>query len=98
MRQKISALAQATAACSLGARAEDPDRWRAALRPLVELARREGATILDPPRLLSGEEVQALLGAPAGPEIGKALAAVREAQVEGKVRTKEEAIALVRSL
>ena len=88
----------ATAACSLGARAVDLGRWRAALRPLVELARREGATILEPPRLLSGEEVQALLGMPAGPEIGKALAAVRQAQVDGTVRTREEAIALVRSL
>lgn len=88
----------ATAACSLGARGENPGRWRAALRPLVELARREGATILEPPRLLSGEEVQALLGLPAGPEIGKALAAVRQAQVDGRVRTREEAIALVRVL
>ncbi len=88
----------ATAACSLGARAEDLGPWRAALRSLVELARREGVAIIDPPRLLTGEEVQELLGVPAGPEIGKALAAVRQAQVEGKVRTKEEAIALVRSL
>ncbi len=86
-----------TAACSLGARAADLGPWRAALRPLVELARREGEEILDPPRLLTGEEVQELLGVPPGPEIGKALAAVRQAQVEGRVRTKEEAIALVRS-
>jgi poly(A) polymerase len=84
-----------TAACSLGARAEDVARWRAALRPLVELARREGAAILDPPRLLSGEEVQELLGIPPGPEVGKALAAVREAQVEGRVRTRAAAVELV---
>src|SRR6185295_20167304 len=84
-----------TAACSLGARAADSGPWRAALSPLVELARREGAAILDPPRLLSGEEVQALLGVPAGPEIGKALAAVRQAQVDGAVRTKEEAVNLI---
>src|SRR6185295_7088738 len=86
-----------TAACSLGARATDLDRWRAALRPLVELARREGAAILDPPRLLSGEEVQELLGIPPGPEVGKALAAVRAAQVAGTVRTREQAVALLSS-
>jgi tRNA nucleotidyltransferase/poly(A) polymerase len=85
----------ATAACSLGARAADSGPWRAALRPLVELARREGAAIIDPPRLLSGEEVQELLGIAPGPEIGRALAAVRQAQVDGRVRTREGAVELV---
>ncbi len=65
--------------------------WRGDLGPLVDLARREGDNLFDPPRLLTGEEVQALLGVPPGPEVGKALAAVRKAQVEGKVRTREEA-------
>jgi tRNA nucleotidyltransferase/poly(A) polymerase len=87
-----------TAACSLGARAGpgSVERWRAALRPLVDLARREGQTLFDPPRLLTGEEVQALLGLPPGPGIGKALATVRQAQVDGTVRTKEEALALLK--
>ncbi len=84
----------ATAACYLGARASDSSRWRDALHPLVELARREGAAILDPPRLLTGEEVQELLRIPPGPEIGKVLAAVRQAQVDGTVRTREEAVEL----
>jgi tRNA nucleotidyltransferase/poly(A) polymerase len=87
----------ATAACSLGARAPDPDRWRAALRPLVELARREGAAIREPPRLLSGEEVQTLLGIPPGPEVGKALAALRLAQVDGTVRTRQEAVEILKA-
>lgn len=85
----------ATVAVSLGARTADLPGWRARLRPLVDLARREGATILDPPRLLSGEEVQAILGIAPGPEIGRALAAVRQAQVEGRVRTREEAVGVV---
>ena len=87
----------ATAVCSLGARASDLGRWRAAMRPLVELARREGAAILDPPRLLSGEEVQTLLGIPPGPEVGKALAALKLAQVDGTVRTREEAVEMLLS-
>jgi|SRR6185312_16144766 len=88
----------ATVAVSLGARTSDVTSWRARLRPLVDLARREGATIIDPPRLLSGEEVQTLLGIAPGPEIGRALAAVRQAQVEGRVRTREEAVAVVEKL
>lgn len=71
---------------------------RPALAPLVDLARREGATLLDPPRLLGGAEVQQILGIPPGREVGRALEAVLAAQVDGKVRTREEAVALVRGL
>lgn len=85
----------ATVAVSLGARSGNPDRWRAALRPLVDLARREGEILFDPPRLLTGQEVQELLGIPAGPKVGEALAAVRKAQVDGRVGTREEAVALL---
>jgi tRNA nucleotidyltransferase/poly(A) polymerase len=86
----------ATAACSIGARTLDPDDWLSDLRPLLELARREGDVLFDPPRLLTGEEVQELLGIPPGPAVGKALATVRRAQVDGRVRTKEEAMELLR--
>jgi tRNA nucleotidyltransferase/poly(A) polymerase len=88
----------ATAVCSLGARAAGRgaiERWRTALRPLVELARREGDALFDPPRLLTGGEVQELLGVPPGPEVGRALATVRQAQVDGWVKTREEAVALL---
>jgi tRNA nucleotidyltransferase/poly(A) polymerase len=88
----------ATVVVSLGARTADPVHWRARLRPLVDLARREGALLLDPPRLISGEEVQQLLGIAPGPEVGRALAAVRQAQVDGRVRTREEAVAMVRGM
>ena len=90
----------ATVVASLGARATGTaalERWRATLRPLVDLARREGKTLFDPPRLLTGGEVQELLGIPAGPDVGRALTAVRQAQVDGRVRTREEAVALLRS-
>jgi tRNA nucleotidyltransferase (CCA-adding enzyme) len=90
----------ATVVASLGARATGTaglERWRATLRPLVDLARREGKALFDPPRLLTGGEVQELLGVPAGPDVGRALTAVRQAQVDGRVRTREEAVALLRS-
>lgn len=90
-----------TALCSLGARLavrQDLDRWRTALRALVDLARREGAALFDPPRLVTGQDVQDILGIPPGREVGKALEAVRQAQVDGRVRTREEAVEVVKDL
>jgi tRNA nucleotidyltransferase/poly(A) polymerase len=91
----------ATAVASLGARAQGRaalERWRGLLPSLLGLARTEGEALLDPPRLLTGSEVQELLGIPPGPEVGKALATVRQAQVDGRVRTREEARALLREV
>ena len=88
-----------TAAAFLSARAAAHGlHWRPALAPLVDLARREGATLIDPPRLLGGAEVQQILGIPPGPGVGRALEAVLAAQVDGKVRTREEAVALLRTM
>lgn len=88
-----------TAAVRLGAAvAADPParaRWRRRLGELVELSARDGAWILDPPRLVDGEEVQRRLGVGPGPPVGRALAALRAAQVEGKVRTRDQALALL---
>ncbi|HYU31697.1 MAG TPA: hypothetical protein VEW48_06005 [Thermoanaerobaculia bacterium] len=94
-----------TAFCALGARLavrddrkEGLERWRAVLPRLADLARREGETLFDPPRLITGADVQALLGIPPGKEIGRVLDAVRQAQVEGRVRTREEAVEMVKGL
>jgi tRNA nucleotidyltransferase/poly(A) polymerase len=90
----------ATAAVSLGARAgagtKQIEVWRTRLHPLVELVRREGGALFDPPRLVTGAEVQELLGIAPGPEVGRALAAVRQGQIDGAVRTREEALVVVR--
>jgi tRNA nucleotidyltransferase/poly(A) polymerase len=90
-----------TAATYLGARAiarGEEGAWRERLRPLAELALAEGETLFDPPRLLTGGEIQDLLEIPPGPQVGQAVAALREAQVEGRVRTREEAVALLKEL
>ncbi len=50
-----------------------------------------------PPRLLSGDDLCAL-GLRPGPEFRRLLTAVEEAQWEGQVTTREEALALVRRL
>src|SRR6185295_3987323 len=59
-----------TAFCALGARLAvregrgGLDRWRAVLPRLVDLARREGEILFGPPRLVTGQDVQSLLGIP----------------------------------
>ncbi|HXO40186.1 MAG TPA: hypothetical protein VN999_01970, partial [Thermoanaerobaculia bacterium] len=67
------------------------ERWRRAAAPLCELARREGPELIEPPRLVSGDDVQRLLGLTAGPGVGAALAALTAAQVAGDVRTRGDA-------
>jgi hypothetical protein len=85
-----------TVACSWGGAAAAAggaarERWRRAAAPLCELARREGPELIDPPRLLTGDDVQRLLGVAAGPRVGAALAALTAAQVAGEVRTRGDA-------
>jgi len=48
-----------------------------------------------PPALLDGHDLLDKFGLKPGPQIGELLEAVREAQVSGQVRTREEALALV---
>jgi len=51
---------------------------------------------ITPPRLLDGNDLMEVLGIPPGPEVGRVLEAITEAQVEGRVRTREDAIEFVR--
>ena len=85
-----------TVACSWGGAAAAAggaarERCRRAAAPLCELARREGPELIDPPRLLTGDDVQRLLGVAAGPRVGAALAALTAAQVAGDVHTRGDA-------
>lgn len=84
----------ATVVTLLGARASAPAAeadWRRQTEALLELFGRVGLEIYAPPRLLDGHEVAELLGLAKGPELGRALARLTEAQVEGKVGSVEEA-------
>jgi tRNA nucleotidyltransferase/poly(A) polymerase len=61
------------------------------------LARRhEDEQIVRPTRWLNGEEIMAALGIEQGPEVGRLLAALEEAQASGDVRDRETAIEFVR--
>lgn len=75
--------------------AEETARWRNVEAELLAWPESERAWIVAPPALLSGEEVQALLAIGPGPAVGSALARVHRAQVEGVVRVREEAVALL---
>ncbi len=47
-----------------------------------------------PPPLITGRDLIGALGLEGGPQIGRLLEAVREAQAAGEVGTREEALAL----
>jgi poly(A) polymerase len=51
-----------------------------------------------PPPLLRGQELAGELGLAPGPEIGRLLRALEEAQFAGEVRTRDDAVALARRL
>ena len=76
-------------------------RWRRQIELVASLLedyyehRRE---IISPPKLLDGRDLMRELGLREGPQIGKLLETVREAQVEGKVRTREEALAFAKAV
>lgn len=66
-------------------------------RSLLQAFFEEHAEIVDPPRLVSGEEVMQTLGLQPGPTVGRLMEALRAAQAEGGVRTRDEALAFLRA-
>jgi poly(A) polymerase len=49
-----------------------------------------------PDRLLDGTEVMKLLGLKPGPQVGEWLERLREAQAEGKLASRDEAVAFLK--
>jgi len=76
----------------------DPEGWRKHLAGTQWLVARrlEEESRVIPPKLINGHDLIARFDLQPGPKIGKLLELVREAQAEGKVKTKEEALELVR--
>ncbi len=80
------------------ARGPERERNLAALRELardlLEVARTEGESLRSLPKLVNGLEALEILGlSRPGPELGRALDALLERQVEGTVTTRDEAAA-----
>ncbi len=77
------------------------EHWRDYLsltQAMLEGYFRKSEEVVAPPPLVTGRDVMALLGLEPGPRIGELLEAVREAQAEGTIRTRAEALDLLRSL
>ena len=51
-----------------------------------------------PTRLMTGEDIMDLAGIAPGPEVGRILEEIEEAQLSGKIRTPEEAKAFLRKI
>jgi putative nucleotidyltransferase with HDIG domain len=64
-------------------------------RTLLEAYFDEHDQYIDPSPLLKGDEIITIFGIQEGPAIGLLLEQLREAQVTGEVKTREEALALV---
>lgn len=68
------------------------------LRTLLEAWWEQNEQVVAPPALISGHDLMDTLALSPGPQVGRLLDAVREAQAAGQVRTRDEALALVREL
>jgi hypothetical protein len=55
-------------------------------------------SLVEPVRLVTGRDVMETLGIGPGPEVGRLLRAIEEAQGAGEIHTREEALALIRRL
>ena len=75
------------------------ERWTRRLevaRGLLSHYFEKHSETIAPPPLLTGRDVMEELGLGPGPEVGRLLELIREAQAAGEVRTREEALALAR--
>jgi len=67
-------------------------------RRVAELRDRELAQALAAPPLIDGHQLMAALGLKPGPEVGRLLSAVREAQLDGEINDPQQALELARRL
>lgn len=78
-----------------------PDCWEQVTRwvqDILALRFERASEVIEPPRLLDGDELMAALGLPPGPLVGTLLEEIREAQAAGEVHTREEALARAREV
>ncbi|MBP9128537.1 MAG: CCA tRNA nucleotidyltransferase [Elusimicrobia bacterium] len=67
------------------------------IRKLLETYFLKRASV-EPPKIVDGNDMMKALKLKPGPEVGRLLAAVREAQAAGEVKSKKEALALAKTL
>jgi len=78
-------------------RLDQIDQQRARLEELLGAYFFKAEEIIKPPRLMDGRQLMATFQLSSGPVVGELLRAIEEAQAEGHVRSKEEALAFART-
>ncbi len=76
----------------------DEAQVRAVLAALLDRYFRTPEVVVAPPVLVDGRALMRELDIDAGPRVGELLEAIREAQAEGEVTTREDALALARRM
>lgn len=77
-------------------RLDQVDQQRAFLEEMLNAYFFKAEEVVRPPRLIDGHQLMQIFSLKPGPVIGELLAAIEEAQAEGRVRTTEEALVLAR--
>ncbi len=78
--------------------ADEETRIQATLHRLLDRYYRAPSVVVAPPRWVDGRTLMRELNLPPGPRVGELLEAIREAQAEGEVKTREDALALARKI
>ena len=79
-------------------RVDQIDQQRSRLEELLNAYFFQAEEVVKPSRLVTGHQLMETFHLAPGPRIGELLAAIEEAQAEGRVHTSEEALALARAL
>ncbi|MCI0476789.1 MAG: HD domain-containing protein [Anaerolineales bacterium] len=78
--------------------ADDDARQRATNAQLLDRYFHARATVIAPPALVDGHTLIKELGLAPGKRVGELLEAIREAQAEGEVKSREDALAFARTI
>lgn len=73
-------------------------RLEEAVRAALHVYRDEGERVIAPEPLLTGDDVMRILKLPAGPRVGAVMRWLARLQVDGRLSTREDAEAMLRSL
>ena len=79
-------------------RVDQVDQQRSRLEELLTPYFFKVEEVVKPPRLLDGHRLMTEFHLTPGPAVGELLAAIEEAQAEGRVHTAQEALVLARAL
>ena len=78
-------------------RLDQIDQQRARLEEMLNAYFFHAEEVVRPPRLLGGHQLMERFTLQPGPLVGELLAAIEEAQAEGRIRTPDEALELARA-